>query len=81
MGEGEDTPCVLVNVCEYGFDQLESKGLVEVLKFVGIADVLRYPTDRAPKIAVTRSDASNAARPSGFVVVSGVVDDKHGRLA
>ena len=43
---------------EYALDQLESKDLVEVFESLRIADALRYPTDRAPKMAVTRSDAS-----------------------
>ena len=39
---------------EYALDQRESKSLVEVLESVGVADGFRYPTDRAPKMAVTR---------------------------
>lgn len=66
-------------VCEYALDQLESKGLVEVLELVGIADALRCPTDRAPKMGVTRSDVSRAAGPSACVVVSGRVIEEEKR--
>jgi hypothetical protein len=68
-----DTPCG--GVSEYAFDQLECKGLVDVLELVEIADALRYPTDGAPKIAVTRPDASWAAGTCACVVASGGVID------
>jgi hypothetical protein len=38
---------------KYALDQHGSKGLVDVLELVGIADALCYPTDRELKMAVT----------------------------
>ena len=62
-------------VNEYALDQLENEDLVEVLELVGIADTLLYRTDRAPKMAIMRSDALGAAGSSGCVVVYGTVVD------